>query len=103
MQTAVQNKRTLISLLKANSQKLKSYGVLNLSIFGSFVTGEFNAESDVDFLIDFVPDQKNYDNFMELSFFLEDLLGRKVEMVTPQSLSKYIGSHILKQAEHVII
>ncbi|MEE1943617.1 nucleotidyltransferase family protein [Pedobacter sp. KR3-3] len=103
MQPAVQNKRTLISLLKANGQKLKSYGVSTLSIFGSFVTGKFNAESDIDLLVDFVPEQKNYDNFMELSFFLEDLLGRKVEVVTPQSLNKYIGSHILKQAERVAI
>lgn len=37
--------------------------------------------------------------FMELSFFLEELLGRKVELVTPQSLNKYIGPHILKDAE----
>lgn len=103
MQTAVQNKRTLISLLKANGQQLKSYGVSNLSIFGSFITGKFNADSDIDLLIDFDPNQKSFDNFMDLSFFLEDLLGRKVEVVTPQSLSKYIGLHILKQAEHVAI
>lgn len=103
MQTAVQNKRTLISLLKANNQKLKSYGVSSLSIFGSFITGKLDADSDVDLLVDFDPSQKSYDNFMDLSFFLEDLLGRKVELVTPQSLSKYIGSHILKQAEHVAI
>lgn len=37
---------------------------------------------------------------MDLSFFLEDLPGRKVEVVTQQSLSKYIGPHILKEAEH---
>ncbi|WP_448634435.1 nucleotidyltransferase family protein [Pedobacter panaciterrae] len=103
MQTAVQNKRTLISLLKANNQKLKSYGVSSLSIFGSFITGKLDADSDVDLLVDFDPSQKSYDNFMDLSFFLEDLLGRKVELVTPQSLSKYIGSHILKRAEHVAI
>jgi predicted nucleotidyltransferase len=103
MQTAVQNKRTLISLLKANGQKLRSYGVANLSIFGSFTKGKPTADSDVDLLVDFDPNQKSYDNFMDLSFFLEDLLGRKVEVITPQSLSKYIGPHILKEAEHVAI
>ncbi|WP_234797532.1 nucleotidyltransferase family protein [Pedobacter antarcticus] len=103
MPAAVQNKHTLVSLLKANSQKLRSYGVSKVSIFGSFITGKLNAESDVDLLVDFNPDQKSYDNFMDLSFFLEDLLGRKVEVVTPQSLSKYIGSHILEQAENVAI
>ncbi|MCZ4221899.1 nucleotidyltransferase family protein [Pedobacter rhodius] len=103
MSVSVQNKDTLITLLKANSQELKSYGVLNLSIFGSFITGKLNAKSDVDLLIDFDPGKKSFDNFMDLSFFVEDLLGRKVEVITPQSLSKYIGSHILKQAEHVAI
>ena len=103
MQIVVQNKRTLISLLKANSQKLRSYGVANLSIFGSFIKDKPTADSDVDLLVDFDPNQKSYDNFMDLSFFLEDLLGRKVEVVTPQSLSKYIGPHILREAEHVAI
>ena len=103
MQTAVQNKRSLIALLKANSQTLRSYGVADVSIFGSFVKGSFTPSSDVDLLIDFDPEKKSYDNFMDLSFFLEDLLGRKVEVVTPQSLSKYIGPHILNEAEHVSI
>jgi len=99
--TAVQNKQSLLSLLQANGQKLRSFGVLNLSLFGSFITGKLHADSDVDLLVEFDPQQKSYDNFMDLSFFLEDLLGRRVEVVTPQSLSKYIGPHILNQAENV--
>lgn len=98
---AVQNKQTLLSLLKANGQKLRSFGVLNLSLFGSFAKERSNADSDVDLLVEFDPKQKSYDNFIDLSFFLEDILGRKVEIVTPQSLSKYIGPHILNQAENV--
>jgi len=101
MDSAVQNKLSLLSLLKANGQKLRSFGVLNLSLFGSFITGKFDADSDVDLLIEFDPQQKSFDNFMDLSFFLEDLLGRRVEIVTPQSLNNYIGPHILKQAENV--
>lgn len=44
-----------------------------------------------------------FDNFMEVSFLLEDLLGRKVELVTPESLSPYIGPHILREVESVDI
>ncbi|WP_211321579.1 nucleotidyltransferase family protein [Pedobacter cryoconitis] len=65
------------------------------------MTGKFHSDSDVDLLFEFAPEQKTYDNFMNLSFFLEDLLGRKVEVVTPQSLSKYIAPHILNQTEYV--
>lgn len=103
MLSPVQNKNEVLLLLKANSNKIKSYGVDSLSLFGSFVKGTATSSSDVDLLVSFDPNKKGFDNFMELSFFLEDLFGRKVELVTPQSLSKYIGPHILQQAEHVAI
>ncbi|EHQ30488.1 nucleotidyltransferase family protein [Mucilaginibacter paludis] len=103
MHTTVQNKQGLIRLLQENSQKIKNYGVAKLSLFGSFSTGNFRPDSDVDLLIEFEAGKKTYDNFMELSFFLEELFGRRVELVTPQSLNRYIGPHILNQAEHVTI
>lgn len=103
MRTVVQNKDTLLSMLIANKQAIRSFGVSRLGVFGSFIDGTLRNNSDVDLLVEFNPIQKNYDNFIELSFYLEDLLGRKVDLVTPQSLSKYIGPHILNQAEYVAI
>jgi len=101
MAAVIHTKVDLLFLLKANKKKIRSFGVKKLSLFGSFASDQVKSESDVDFLVEFEPSMKTYDNFMDLSFFLEDLLGRKVELVTPQSLSKYIGPHILKLAEHV--
>ncbi len=103
MKLPVKDKDNLLFILKANGPKIRSYCVESLSLFGSFAKGMPDTQSDVDLLVNFDPQQKTYDNFMELSFFLEDLLGRKVELVTPQSLNKYIGPHILKHAEHVAI
>jgi len=40
---------------------------------------------------------------MELSFFLEELLGRRVELVTTEALSPFIGPHILREAEDVLL
>ena len=91
----------LVQELYSHRSQIKSFGVKQLSLFGSFVTGNVQSDSDVDFLVEFEEGKKTYDNFIELSFYLEELLGREVELVTPQSLSKYIGPHILKQAEHV--
>lgn len=99
----VQSKEALISLLRINRNKIRQLGVSKLSLFGSFLTNRFHAESDVDFLVEFQPNMKTYDNFMELSFFLEDLLGRRVELVTSQSLSPHIGPYILKEAENVAL
>jgi len=43
----------------------------------------------------------SYDNFIQLSFFLEDLFRRRVELVTTESLSPYIGPHIMSEVEYV--
>lgn len=102
-QVKLHSKQDLLVALSANSEAIKSYGVNSLGFFGSFSKGTVNDQSDVDLLVDFVPEKKNFDNFMDLSFFLEDLFGRKVEIVTPQSLSKFIGPHILKEVQHVSI
>jgi predicted nucleotidyltransferase len=85
------------------SQKLVSHGVTSIGLFGSFTKGHQTPTSDVDILVDFAPDRHSFDNFMDLSFFLEDLFGRKVELVTPQSLSPHIGPYILQEVERVAI
>jgi hypothetical protein len=60
-----------------------------------------HEESDVDLLVEFEEGMKTYDNFIDLNYFLEELTGRKVELLTHKSLSKFIGPHILEQLEHV--
>jgi predicted nucleotidyltransferase len=94
-------KEELLAAISSNKELIKGYGVSNLGLFGSFSKGTFTESSDVDLLVEFIPEQKTFDNFMELSFFLEELLGRKVELVTPQSLSKFIAPHILNEVENV--
>jgi predicted nucleotidyltransferase len=100
-QTKLHSKQELLAAITSNKEVIKGFGVSNLGVFGSFSKGTFTETSDVDLLVDFFPEQKTFDNFMELSFFLEDLLGRKVELVTPQSLSKFIAPYILNELENV--
>jgi predicted nucleotidyltransferase len=104
MQISVINKHFLLQQLTANSNEIKSFAVKQLGLFGSFAKDTaVHALSDVDLLVEFEQGKKTYDNFMELSFYLEELLGRKVELVTKQYLSKYIGPHILKQVQNVAL
>ena len=95
------SKQDLLHTFSENRDRIKSFGVNSLGIFGSFSKDTVNDTSDVDLLVEFIPEKKSFDNFMELSFFLEGLLGRKVELVTPQSLSKHIGPHILNEVVNV--
>ncbi|MHA8080244.1 nucleotidyltransferase family protein [Aquirufa regiilacus] len=97
----IHTKQDLLEVLYQHGTIIKSYGVTSMGIFGSFIKETQTESSDVDLLVDFEPSKKSFDNFMDLSFFLEDLLGRNVELVTTQSLSKFIGPHILKEVQDV--
>jgi predicted nucleotidyltransferase len=75
-------------------------GVASIGLFGSFVRGNQTSLSDIDILVEFTPEKHTFDNFMEVSFLLEEIPGRKVEVVTPEGLSPaHIGPHILKEVE----
>ena len=97
----VQTKADVIQLIRANEAQLRALGVKRLGLFGSFVRGEQRGDSDIDLLVEFEPAQKTFRNFMKAAFLLEDETGRRIEMLTPESLSPYIGPHILKEVEYV--
>lgn len=97
----VRDKSDVLNRLANASAKIRELGVQRLALFGSFVRGEQRSGSDVDLLVDFQEGRKNLDNFMGLRFLLEEVLGRKVQLVTRDSLSPYVGPHILNEAEHV--
>ncbi len=100
---SINSKEDVVVCLAANCENIYRLGVKTLAIFGSFVRGEGRVESDVDFIVEFFPGKKTFDNFMKLSFFLEDILGRPVDLVTPESLSPHIGTQILEEAENVLL
>jgi uncharacterized protein len=99
----VRDRAEIFSLLRAHRAEIHDFGVRQIGVFGSFVRDEQNAESDVDLLIEFEPSQKTFKHFMGLSFFLEELLGRRVELVTREYLSPYIGPHILREVQYVAL
>ncbi len=83
----------IIYILRRRDREIKElFQVKRIGLFGSFARGEENESSDVDIMVEF--EQPTFDNFMKLAFFLEDLLGRRVELVTPDSLSPYIAPYV---------
>jgi hypothetical protein len=91
----------ILSLIKSHKANIQAFGVLKLGLFGSVVRGQQQADSDVDLLVEFVSGKKTFDNFIHLSFFLEDLLEKRIEVVTLESVSPYIRPHIMKEVEYV--
>ena len=98
----VQTKKEVSSILSSHRQEIESLGVKRIGLFGSFVRGKQKKESDVDLLVEFMRGKKNFKNFINLAYLLEDLFQRKVELVTPESMSPYLKPHILKEVEYVL-
>ncbi|MFH0997050.1 MAG: nucleotidyltransferase family protein [Pseudomonadota bacterium] len=103
MNKKADTKEFIFQRLKDEREKLAFFGVKNIGLFGSFVRGSQTALSDIDILVEFMPEKHTFDNFMEVAFLLEELLGRKVELVTTEALSPHIGPHILREVERVPI
>lgn len=72
----------------------KNFGVKKIGIFGSFARGEEKRGSDVDILVEFAEGRKTFDNYMELKFFLENLFGRDVDLVTSTSIKPRLKENI---------
>lgn len=84
-------------------QDLRALGVRRIGLFGSILRGTARADSDVDVLVEFDPAEKTYDRFAALASYLERLLGRRVDLVTTEGLSPFIGPRILEEVEFVAV
>ena len=68
---------------------------ITIGIFGSFIRGEERPDSDVDVLVTFRKGEETFDNYMDCKFYLEDLFGRKVDLVMNGAIKKRLKPSIL--------
>ena len=92
MKAKILTYKEIMKTLKEQADVLRKYGVKRIGLFGSYVRGEQKEDSDIDFLVEF--ETPNFDNFMDLAFYLEDIFGRKVEIMTNGSISPYIQPYV---------
>jgi predicted nucleotidyltransferase len=78
----------------------EKYHISEIGVFGSYTRGEQEADSDIDILVSF-DKPIGFIKFMRLEFYLSELLGRKVDLVTKDSLKPHIGAVILKETQYV--
>jgi predicted nucleotidyltransferase len=84
----------IMKKLQGNRSRIKGYGVKKIGLFGSYVRGEEKKESDVDILVQFEKGKKNFDNYMDLKLFLEDLLKSKVDLVISEAVKPDLKASI---------
>jgi len=97
------NKQQVLSLIQNNKQAFLAFGAMRVGLFGSFMRGEQADASDVDLLVEFLPGQKNYRNLLGTAGLAEKLMGREVDVLTPESISPNLIPYIEKEIEYVQI
>ncbi len=83
-------------LSKLKPMLIKNYEIKEIGVFGSYVRGNQNPQSDIDILVDF-EEHPSLLEFVGIEGELSDYLGIKVDLVMKTGLKPYIGRHILRE------
>lgn len=95
------NKATVLRLLqKEKSYLVREFGVTNLALFGSLARDDARAGSDIDVLVTFDGPATSR-RYFGVQFYLEDLLGCPVDLVTDKALRPELRPYIEREAIHV--
>lgn len=89
--------KTILDIKKKITPILKRHAVKKASVFGSFARGEAQDTSDVDLLIEYKADDKSLFDLINLKTELEEILGRKVDIVTYNSIYWRLRDQILSE------
>ncbi|MBL8190024.1 MAG: nucleotidyltransferase family protein [Acidobacteria bacterium] len=88
-------RKEIFDILEQNREQIRSFGVRQLGLFGSFARGENTESSDLDFLVEF--ETKSFDAYIGLKQFLEELFGRRVDLVLPNTIKPRLRNRILTE------
>ena len=95
------NRDEVLSVLRAHKATLaRRFGVADIALFGSVVRNEMSAESDIDVLVRF-NGPATADAYFGVQFYLEDLLGYSVDLVTDKALRKELRPYVEREAVNV--
>lgn len=88
------NRATILQLLNRENAHLKErFAARRLALFGSAARDELRTESDIDILVEF-EGPATYDRYFDLKDYLEQLLGRRVDLVTEKGLKTRVRPYV---------
>lgn len=94
------NRDLVLTTVDKHLDQIKQMGVKHLALFGSVARDETDDESDVDFLVEFEA-ELTFDLYMNVKFFLEDLLKKRVDLVIKDDLKLPIKESVPQQAIYI--
>lgn len=98
----VRNRNDIILFLQNHKEDLaQRFGVTSIGLFGSYARGEARDDSDIDIAIELLPEHKSLRNFFGLRRYLEQELGRPVDLGIESALKPLIRDEIVKEIIHV--
>ncbi len=96
MGMCVLNQEIILGKIEKNIDTLRNLGVLKLGLFGSYARNDEDPQSDIDFFVEFEKGKKNFDNYMNLKFFLEDLFQSSIDLVTAPAIRPEWRQNIIR-------
>jgi predicted nucleotidyltransferase len=90
-----------LTVIETHLVEVLALGARRIGVFGSFARGDSRGDSDVDVYVEFDDVKRTYDNFFALHELLENLLGRRVDLVTDKSLTETKARLILPTVRYV--
>jgi predicted nucleotidyltransferase len=90
----------IIEILSQNREAISQFGVKSLALFGSLARNGGKPGSDVDILVEF-EGKATFNAYMELKFFLEDVLRCGVDLVPRKALRSQLEPHVMEEALYV--
>jgi uncharacterized protein len=96
------SKEFILNTIASKKDEISLFGIKAIGLFGSYARDEQSENSDIDILIDFEPDKESFDNYMAVYDIIEKMFrNQRVEVVTKNGLSPYIGPKILNEVKYV--
>lgn len=77
------------------------FGISRIGVFGSQITGNVSPDSDIDILVTFQEGKETFDNYMDLKFFLEDMFGKRIDLVIEDSIKSRLKERIIRETVFV--
>lgn len=96
------NINNILKILKLNLRHIREkYFIKDIGIFGSYLRGDNTITSDIDILVDFENGHHDLFNCVRLRYYLESILGIKVDIVLKDSIKPPIKQNIINEVKYV--